>query len=154
MRKEKVIAIITLLLFVAGGAFAKNKFSISAGGGGDVSYDLETDTMVFGFNGFVDFTYLLLSAGVNIIKKDVGFSAAANLKFPFNLTDSLSIFPTAGAEYRRFNKVNSFLLNAGVGVDFSIGANVFARLCALYVFSPKDFKNGKLTLRPSVGFRF
>ena len=153
MKGAKVIAITVILLFTAGGLFAGD-FNVSAGGGGDVSYDLGTDTTTYGFHGFVDITYLLISAGVNIVNKDVIFTAAANLKYPINVGSSFSVFPTAGAEYRLANHHGTFLLNAGVGMDYSIGNNFYARLMALYVFLPDDIKNGQLTFRPSIGFRF
>ena len=153
MKGAKVIVIAAMLIFMAEGVFAESKFNVSVGGGGDVSYDLGTDTAVYGFHGFVDITYLLITAGINIVKKDVGFAASANLKYPFNFGNSFSIFPTVGAEYRLANHNGTFLLNAGVGMDFSLGNNVYARLCALYVFPPNEIKGGQLTFRPSIGFR-
>ena len=153
MIKVKVIAVTALLLFTAGGVFAGN-FSVSAGGGGDVSYDLETDSAVYGFHGFVDITYLMVTAGINIVKKDVSFATTANLKYPINIGSSFSFFPTVGVEYRIAKKQGTFLLNAGAGMDFSIGNNAFARLTALYVFAPGDIKHGQITFRPSIGFRF
>ena len=145
---------VMLLLFTAGGIFAQNGIKVSAGGGGDISYDLETNTTTYGFNGFVDFTYLVISAGIKIVNENTGFTASANFKYPFNLGSTFSVFPTAGADYSIAYWVSTFSLNAGVGMDFSISDNVYARLMALYVFSPRDIKNGRFTLRPSVGFRF
>lgn len=110
---------------------------------------------------FMDFTYLeididiLSSNSKTNVKDDKGarmyhFGLSALLKFPFNLTYIVALFPLVGIDYQIFiggtdqnsgagvnnysDALNFFSIAAGIGADFALGRIPYLRLEFLWDF--------------------
>jgi len=86
-------------------------------------------------------TFLNENYNIFIIGSDIGILG----KIPISLNERLSFFPIFGINYRSIstalfngelvsdaNKINSLWFKFGVGMDSSLGGNLFLRLNALY----------------------
>jgi opacity protein-like surface antigen len=157
MKKKLALALLMATLF-AGGAFAQ--IAMSAGAGAvlvpafSVPKDGDSETSFgVGFNAFFDANYVELSAGMLFdIGKQGDFSTLGTYltlgligKFPFAITESLSVFPFAGINFNiglaqsvdghsidfddpsKGESMNNMDLVFGGGVDFSITESLYIR---------------------------
>ncbi|MDR1468427.1 MAG: hypothetical protein LBT00_03965 [Spirochaetaceae bacterium] len=165
---KKVFSILTVAVILATAAWAQD-FSISAGGGGLLAGDGllvgdfaggfkkggdKTTYPYIGGGGFVyvDATYAELSVGFLVgsgdVESDSGNTpwtlSSLNLgllgKFPFALSDALTIFPAAGIEYQRVlsakkdgkevdepGDYSALWIKAGAGLDVRFAERFYFR---------------------------
>jgi opacity protein-like surface antigen len=183
MKKIALVLILCAAALSAVSAFEVPEFTMAAGGGGFFSLEpgggVEKDPVkmeVFSFGGgaygFFDATFVEANVGFglgarntktklgSIENEDKGSYMALNIqvlgKFPFALSDQLSVFPLLGAEYQIFLSVkdkngdaptktengkkedissmdfNAIWFRAGGGLDFFFTENLFLRGEILY----------------------
>jgi hypothetical protein len=179
---KKRMLLLVLAAVVAGGAFALPEFKLSAGAGGYftsdfgggaeasfMGYTMSIKTPYAGGGGFAffDATYAELSLGVfgggGTMKADMGYSMEMDMsftgldigllgKYPFTISEKLSVFPLLGITYRvvlsaededgneyegivtsgKPGDFSALWFKFGGGLDFSFTDHVFLRGEALY----------------------
>jgi len=187
--KKRIVMVLLALALVTGGAFAQD-FKLSAGVGGLFGMSFETneisdDVMYYsntftGFGGyaFFDATYAQVQVGylnstrsidakVGGAKQNMGDNYVYNFinlgvygKYPFALTDKISLFPQIGIEYNLLSTVTvggkeytvtnksdweNLWLKAGAGLDIGLTEQLYLRIEALYgiKFDNESDKKGK-----------
>ncbi|MCL2802216.1 MAG: hypothetical protein FWD28_10710 [Treponema sp.] len=165
--KKKLILVLVIMALAVTGAFADFGFSI---GGGAVYSDLRVSqggvsmgASAVGVSIFVDATYVESSLGCVLNPKINGMYLTISLlgKYPFEITDNLIIYPTAGLDIvylLAFSEMNRFL-DIGAGIDYFFGDSFFIRAVGTYGFGvfndvPSNFNLSHIKFRVAAGYRF
>jgi len=205
MNRKGFLMVVVAAVMAAGSAFAQvPEFKLSAGAGGYFTSDfgggkegpVRYEYPYAGGGGFAffDATFAELSLGFFAAGGDwkyngnklndmsyTGLDISLLGKYPFTLTEQLTLFPLLGIDYRRFISMkyvfpaeqagdwSALWFKLGVGADYHFTEHIFARLGLLYGIRLKnkwekewedtvpglDTKLGHgLDVKLAVGYRF